>query len=163
MTNRQSNHVRRVKKVRWAAGALALGLAIVGCAAELDRSQDYDWAYADSQGGSGNQGGGSNVPQDPPCLTKLMNDKCTLCHFSGASADLGKELDLQSPNLGQRLVNKASKCGDPPIVDPSNKSNSSLLLRVTGMAKGCAGSVMPPGGPLSGNDLKCVQDWINSF
>ena len=156
MTKRQSNQGRKVNILRWAAGALALGFAIVGCAGELDRSQDYDWAYADSQGGSGNSG-------DPQCLLTLISNQCLGCHSTALATAAGKGLDLESANLSQRLLNKASACGDPPIIDPSNKANSAFLQRVTGTAKGCSGMVMPPSGALMGAELKCVQDWINGL
>ncbi|HET9931744.1 MAG TPA: hypothetical protein VFQ35_13680 [Polyangiaceae bacterium] len=155
---------------RLAAGALALGLAIFGCAAELDRSQDYDWAYADSAGGSGNGGSGNpgggmtSVPDDPQCLKTIITNQCATCHSASSAASLGKGLDLTSSNIGQRLVNKDSACdGDPKIINTSDKNNSAFLLRVTGAAKGCSKLVMPPGGALMGADLQCVQEWINKF
>jgi hypothetical protein len=184
--NWQSNHGgRNVGSRLRGAGAIALGwLLFLGCAAELDRSQGYDWAFADGtpgQGGSGTaqggmtgtsggatgSGGGGTVtaPPDPACLkTMISSQSCTTCH--GASAALiGGNLDLMQPNIGQRLLNKASSCKDnPPIIDGSNLNNSTFLKKVTNVPTGCNGTPMPPGTMgLTGESLQCVKDWIASF
>lgn len=179
MFKRQPIHVRKLSTQRLAAGALALGLAIIGCAAELDKSQDYDWGYGNPQGGSGNaQGGASNnpqggsdtaqggmksVPSDPPCLTSIIQSQCSFCHSSSVDVSLSQGLDLTGSNVGQRLLNKASTCNDPPLIDPSNKTNSTILKRVSGQKVGCNGQAMPSGNGLTGADLQCFKDWINSF
>lgn len=189
MFKRQSIHVRKMSNLRWAGGALALGLAIFGCASELDKSQDYDWGYADSQGGSSNnpqggsgnnpqggsgnnpqggstsngQGGAKSVPPDPTCLTSILNSQCKGCHSPNIDVSLSKGLDLAGANVGQRLLNKASTCGDGPLIDPSNKTSSTILKRVSGEKTGCNGQAMPSGNGLTGADLQCFKDWINGF
>lgn len=156
------------------------GLAFAGCAAELDKNGDYEWAFADGQsGGSGSAQGGStgsggsnpgsggsmNVPPDPACFTSIVSSKCSTCHAASVAATIGSGLDLTSPNIGQRLLNKASSCSaNPPIINTSDKNNSTLLKKVQNQATGCSGGVMPPGSQgLQGTELDCVKNWVMSF
>ncbi|MFZ5897462.1 MAG: hypothetical protein ACOY0T_40805 [Myxococcota bacterium] len=174
---------------RRVAGVLALGLlAFLGCAAELDKNRDYEWAFADGQGqgGSGNAQGGSgtaqggsgtaqggttsmggmpNIPMDPDCLKSLATAKCNTCHASSVAATIGANLDLSSPNIGQRLRNKASNCSaNPPLINTSDLNNSTFLKKVTNAPTGCNGSAMPPGSTgLQGGELDCVKNWVMSF
>jgi hypothetical protein len=190
--NCQLNPLRSKSDRSLRKGALALGLLVfVGCASELDKNQDYDWAFTDGQnqgqggstqgqggstqgqGGSGpgsggstpGNGGSNNVPADPACFTSIVSSSCSTCHSAQYADLIGGGLDLTSPNIGQRLRNKPSSCAqNPPIINTADKNNSTLLKKVTNQATGCSGGVMPPSTQgLQGADLDCVKNWIMGF
>jgi hypothetical protein len=137
-------------------------------------------ANAGGTGGSGTAGTaptagtGSMVPPDPACVAQVFQSRlCSTCHspvFTQPEAKGG--LDLDGTNLGMRLstttakyagvtVNPAACKPGALIIDPVNNAESILLKKVN-RTQAC-GTEMPQGTGLSGADLKCIEDWVNSF
>jgi hypothetical protein len=128
-------------------------------------------------GGTGTTTGGSSgmIPPDDPCVASVIAAKgCTACHSTAAASLIGANLVLEGTNLGARLsTTKATYMGvaasmNPGacvqgalIIDPVTPANSILLKKVSGTQ--VCGDKMPQGTGLSGEDLKCFQDWINKF
>lgn len=172
------------------AASFALA-AVAGCAGDLENPNQYGSSGAPSSNGGAATGSGgntgavsggttgasnggttatgsggmtANIPADPACVTALMNAQCISCHVPGNI--FYTDLDLQAPNIGQRLANKKTSQATCTglIIDATTPANSILLNKVKGMPNGC-GSVMPltSTNGLMGADLQCITDWINSF
>lgn len=124
-------------------------------------------------GGSGTGGGGSGmIPPDDACVATVMTSSCVACHSTAAAPIIGANLVLEGSDLGARLskttatykdvnMNPASCVAGALIIDPGSPEKSILLKKVSGMQ--ACGDKMPPGAGLSGDNLKCIQDWIAKF
>jgi hypothetical protein len=152
------------------AGAALLALFAVGCPtpADLENADAYP-APANNAGtatgGGGSGGGGGMATCETACMDNVLAG-CVLCHSSAAM--LGK-LILDGDNYTARLKDQPAKHDAPgagavcptgdKLIDSANPSESWLLKKVKNEQGNC-GTVMPQGGPLSGADLMCVQDYV---
>ena len=121
-------------------------------------------------GGTTGTGGSSDmIPPDDPCVaTVFQTNACVACHSAALSSG---GLNLDGGNLGARLsmtkamykdvANMAACVPNALIIDPVTPANSILLKKVAG-TQAC-GDKMPQGTGLSGDNLKCITDWINKF
>jgi len=181
-----SKFVRRTPRAPLIVAASFALAAVAGCAADLENPSQYGSSggvtatgsggntAVSSGGNTGVSSGGmtatgsggmtANIPADPACLAPLMKAQCTTCHAPGQALSQG--LDLTAANIGSRLAGKPSTqagCGGL-LIDPTTPANSLMLVKVKGPTSNSCGLGMPYGtNGLTGTDLQCVTDWINSF
>jgi hypothetical protein len=79
------------------------------------------------------------------------------CHVAGANAAAG--LDLTSPGVASRLVNKPSTCNGKLYL--SGPSEGFLLEKVSQDMPTC-GTRMPATGTLTDEELRCLRLWAAS-
>ncbi len=79
------------------------------------------------------------------------------CHVAGTNAAAG--LDLMSPGVASRLVNKPSSCNGKLYL--SGPSDGYLLEKVTQETPTC-GTRMPVTGSLTDEELRCIRLWAES-
>jgi hypothetical protein len=118
---------------------IVLALLLVGCPGTLDEGEFGD-------------GGDPTCPDVPMFLAT----RCATagCHTSMFPAGL---LDLQSPNVGSRVIGVMSTCGGP-LGDPNNPDKSIVIKKLTGNQ---CGTRMPLNLPaLSSGEISCIQAWI---
>lgn len=121
--------------------AVALGVALAGCAGELQNPERF-----------------ADCP--PGFVEQLFMQKCAGdCH---AGAEPAAGLDLVSPGAGQRLLGQASaqeECGGLMLVDPSGEN--SLVIDKLEDAPPC-GARMPFGETkLDAAEVECVRRWVD--
>lgn len=121
--------------------------------------------------GGGGAGGmmGSGAPPLAACVKTLFANNCAMLCHSTAFKDSFGGLDLSGDTVGERLRNATAQnsmatdkaaCGTK-LIDADNPANSVLTKRVVG--KGVCGPEMPTGMQLNATDVKCIQDWVNTF
>ncbi len=112
---------------------------------------------------------GAGAPPLSPCVKTLFANNCAMICHSTAFKDSFGGLDLSGDNVGERLRNAMAlnsmatdkaACGSK-LIDADNPANSVLTKRVAG--KGVCGPEMPTGAQLGAGDVKCIQDWVNTF
>jgi hypothetical protein len=94
-----------------------------------------------------------NLVFTPRCATAA-------CH-SGTN---GTPLSLAAESRYLDLINAPSQeVPEVPLVTPSAPSRSYLLLKLRGLqdSVGGSGDAMPPGDPLSDDELQVVETWIS--
>ncbi len=89
---------------------------------------------------------------------------CLTCHSKTPLA--GTNLDLESPGLAGRMVDKPGapngpngKCGGKVLVPKDNPTGGLLLEKVAG--KPSCGDQMPVGIALSKDEVECVKMWAD--
>jgi len=137
-------------------GLLLSIMVVAGCAGSLDPGV----------GGGGSSGGGMGGSSGSDCQTAIFAANCVGCHGTLSQA-VG--LDLQSPNVGARLVGIAtgngSSCPGANLLDKgSNPATGVFIQKVTMASPTCGGSSMPFGLPLlSASDQQCLTSWATSL
>jgi hypothetical protein len=113
-------------------------------------------------GGSAAGAGGAPMVAAPGCAMgcTIITMKCAVsgCHTTVGPAGM---LDLMSPNIAMRLSGLASKttdCVGDTLLDPNTPDKSLLYTKVKMPAK--CGLGMPPTGPLSADEIACMQKWV---
>jgi hypothetical protein len=170
---------------------LALSLTLPACPASLANPEDFaDRTELPTTGGSGSDVGGSgavgnagssssagtgNATGTPDCVLtifKATTGSCagSVCHDQGVNSAGG--LDLASPNVASRLVDKPALHSDvgpndvcptgDKLIDTSNRSASWLLSKLSTSTVGTCGARMPETGNLSAIQLSCLQNWVNN-
>lgn len=80
------------------------------------------------------------------------------CHTTADSKVAG-DLDLEAPNVAERLRGKKASGGAGSIIDVTNPENSVLITKLRKPVP--FGSRMPLGYPeLSAAQQKCIHDWV---
>lgn len=79
------------------------------------------------------------------------------CHVAGPNAAAG--LDLTSPDVASRLLNKPSTCNGKLFLSGPNEGY--LLEKVTQDTPAC-GTRMPATGSLTDEELRCIRRWTAS-
>lgn len=79
------------------------------------------------------------------------------CHVAGTNAAAG--LDLTSPGVASRLVNKPSSCNGKLFL--SGPDEGYLLEKVSQEMPAC-GTRMPATGSLTDEELRCIRLWAES-
>ncbi|MBV9948799.1 MAG: hypothetical protein JOZ69_18270, partial [Myxococcales bacterium] len=93
---------------------------------------------------------------DAPGMVFATMCATTLCH---TAVDLAGNLDLGSPGLLARLVDKPASGGPGKLIDSSNPAQSVLLLKAAPNPP--FGMRMPFGrAPLNPELTQCLQDWV---
>jgi mono/diheme cytochrome c family protein len=82
-------------------------------------------------------------------VAPLLQTKCQICHNQGTSLGGWDSTSYQA-------VTTTGNSG--PVVISGDVSNSILAQRVSG----AKGGVMPPGGKMSGSEVKIILDWITA-
>lgn len=98
---------------------------------------------------------------------------CLVCHSAQTYINIGGELNLDSGNVGQRLLDRATQvggndCSNEKIIDSNNVQNS-LLLKLIDPAKysqfqqgSCQRASMPQSGPIMNEEeVACITNWAN--
>jgi hypothetical protein len=127
-----------------------------GCAGDLQNPERFGFLLDGATKENANQG---EIPAPPECLTSLFEARCgtTGCHAKDSP-----QIDLVSPGVADRLVDKSSTssmCKDRPFVPTDGEE--SLLLRKLEVGPPC-GLRMPLGEPLVAADMACVSGWVKA-
>jgi len=137
-------------------GLVAVCVALLGCAGSLDHPERF--AYL----GSGSDAGPANASSDGGCdpITDIFPLSCTTsaCHSVQSQQ---ANLDLESPGLPKRLVNKPAHGGPGYLIDSKSPGNSVLYLKVTDNPP--FQFQMPLGAPpLSSDEMSCLLAWVQA-
>jgi hypothetical protein len=92
-------------------------------------------------------------------VAQIFKTSCGLCHGTASPA---KNLDLVSPGLAARLINKPAECNNRPLLSTTGGSapDGVLLEKLAGPVSDCGVQMPPTGIPaLSATDMACVRDW----
>jgi hypothetical protein len=124
--------------------ALIAGLAVglVACPGTLDEGK-----FA-----------GAGACTDP--VKEIFTPTCAIsgCH-STADSDSSGKLDLEAPNVADRLRGKKATGGAGSLIDLTNPEQSVLITKLKSPVP--FGSRMPLGSPaLDSVKQKCIHDWV---
>ncbi|MFO0607991.1 MAG: hypothetical protein U0324_32805 [Polyangiales bacterium] len=134
------------------ASVTLAALALAGCPGHIDDPAAFLGPTGDASLVSCTIGASSVEAQiiRPRCATAM-------CHERGMPAG---RLDLESPNVGARLVGVASTCAGQLLVSPTSPGTSYLLQKL-GTSSSC-GARMPLGAPaLTPSEVACVRLWVD--
>jgi hypothetical protein len=139
---------------RCACSALAAVL-LASCAGSLDDLGRFARLDGGNDGGVGPTGDGGCDPVPtvfvPSCATSA-------CHSAQTQQ---ANLDLQSPGLPQRFVEKRATGGPGYLIDSQDPGKSVLYLKVTSSPP--FNFQMPPGAPpLSSDEVACILTWVSA-
>lgn len=141
---------------RAAFASSAICLALLGCAGSLDHPERF--AYLGDGPDAGPVDSGSDGGCNP--VTDIFPPSCTTSACHSAQSQQGN-LDLESPGLPKRLVNKAAHGGPGYLIDAANPAQSVLYLKVT--ASPPFQFQMPLGAPpLSVDEMACLKAWVDA-
>lgn len=134
-------------------------LLLAGCAGGLDDPKRFMF-LGDADGGPAGTGGTGGGAGDPPaCVTQFFKDSCnaSVCHGAG------QKLDLVSPGIATRLIDKPSAddsmCAGRTLV--SSAGGESLLMKK--LTDVDCGEKMPFGGMATATDIACVRGWVEGM
>lgn len=133
--------------------ALAACLSVlVGCAGSLDNPDRF------GDGGTGLTG--FVCPSlGKPAKAEVILKKCVSgCHSAAVHAS---NLDLESPDVGARLVDvSTSACPPRRRVD---RTDGGTLQELISQASPTCTAVMPPGGGLTNGEVSCIVEWTRNL
>jgi mono/diheme cytochrome c family protein len=92
-------------------------------------------------------------------VAQIFKTSCGQCHGSSSPAN---NLDLVSPGLALRLLNKTAQCTNRPLLSTTGGSAPAgvLLEKLAGPVSDCGVQMPPTGIPaLSATDMACVTEW----
>ena len=143
--------------MRFSASILLAAIASSGCAGKLDDPARFAYLAAPPDAGSYGE-----ADSDAGCnpVTDIFPPSCTTsaCHSSGSQQG---NLDLQSPGMPQRLVDKQAHGGPGFVIDSKSWRNSVLLTKLGDPPP--FQFQMPLGAaPLTPDQLACVEAWVQS-
>jgi len=129
-------------------------MLLASCAGSLADPERF--AYLDG----GNDGGGVVPTGDGGCdpVPTIFVPSCatSACHTAQTQQ---ANLDLQSPGLPQRLVEKPASGGPGYLIDSLDPGKSVLYLKVTSSPP--FNFQMPLGSPpLSSDEVACIRTWV---
>ena len=140
-----------------AAIASSALLTLAGCAGSLDHPERFAYINASPDAGGGG-GDDSDAGCDP--VKDIFPPNCTTGACHSASSQQGS-LDLQSPGLPARLVDKRAKGGPGLLIDSAHPDQSVLLTKLTDTPP--FQFQMPLGAsPLSADEMACVTAWVQT-
>ena len=135
----------------------AIACSAMACAGKLDDPSRFAYVNAPPDSGPGDSG-----DTDAGCnpVTDIFPPSCTTSACHSAQAQQGN-LDLQSPGMPQRFVDKQAHGGPGLLIDSKNPQNSVLLLKLQDPPP--FQFQMPLGkDPLTPDQYACVQAWVQS-
>jgi hypothetical protein len=133
----------------------AICLALLGCAGSLDRPERFQNLTPPDAGQVGITPDGGC---DPIIVMFPLSCSTGACH--SAQSQQGN-LDLESPGLPARLVNKQAHGGPGLLIDASNPSQSVMLLKVSDNPP--FQFQMPLGAPsLTPDETACLTAWVQA-
>lgn len=142
--------------MRFLLSTLLAAIASSGCAGSLDQPSRF--AYLGAPPDAGTAPSDSDGGCDP--LTQIFPPSCTTsaCHSAGSQQG---SLDLESPGLPLRLVNKRAAGGPGYVIDKANPLQSVLLLKLQDAPP--YGFQMPLGAsPLTSDEVSCLTSWVQA-
>lgn len=99
--------------------------------------------------------------QDIPRTIIAENCIGGICHHSGKFQAPAGRLDLMSPCIADRIINKVSNCQGLVIIDPVNVEKSFLLNKLEAETPIC-GEPMPWTGHLPPDQVRCMDAWVHA-
>ncbi len=105
--------------------------------------------------------------------TIFTQRSCLVCHGAQTYLNIGGNLNLESGNVGQRLLDRTtefggSDCATEKLIDSSNVENSLLLKlvdpdRYDAFQQGaCKRASMPQSGPvMNTEEVACITEWAS--
>lgn len=138
---------------RCACSALA-AMLLASCAGSLADPERF--AYLDGGDDGGGVVSGGDGGCDPVATIFVPSCATGACHTAQTQQ---ANLDLQSPGLPQRLVEKPASGGPGFLIDSLDPSKSVLYLKVTSSPP--FNFQMPLGAPpLSSDEVACIRTWV---
>jgi hypothetical protein len=138
----ESTTARRAAAPRLFLAAALVGVmaAVGGCPGKLDNKEQFL----------------TNGPCDVENEIFLQRCATAACHSAKVHA---QNLDLESPNVGARLVDElATECAGL-LVDPAHPTESILYLKLTDSPP-CGLQMPQVGQKLTPGEVNCVYEWI---
>ncbi|HTO96207.1 MAG TPA: hypothetical protein VMK66_04105 [Myxococcales bacterium] len=130
-------------------------LALWGCAGSLDRPERFQNLGSAPDSGTGGSSDGGCEP-----LIDIFPPSCSTSACHSAQSQQGN-LDLESPGLPDRLVNKQAHGGPGKIIDSANPLQSVILTKLSDPPP--FQFQMPLGAaPLSSDEVACLQSWVEA-
>lgn len=148
--------------------ALIVGLSLPvlllgGCPGQLGETWPQPLMGTGGAPGTGGAGPGTGGAPAPACdaPTKIFGPK--LCSITGCHGPGMAPLDLSGAdpfaNLAGKTAMQGAGCVDMPYVSAGNPPGGALMKRISGES---CGQRMPPGTPLSADEINCVASWLSS-
>jgi hypothetical protein len=151
------------------SGLVGLGAALLGCPGTLDDPARFLGAVGNDDAPAGDaelpevgallevgvvSSDGASCPDVPQAI---FRPNCTSAGCHNAQ-DKAQGLDLQSPDIGTRLVGVPAREGPGLLIDSSAPSSSVLYTKLT--PRPPFGARMPLTGALDDPTIACVLAWI---
>jgi hypothetical protein len=141
---------RHFRNVLFLAAAIA---ACAGCPGTLDDPARFLVDVSDA----GIGGDAATACPDVPNALFVPTCAAAPCH---SEANKAQSLDLQSPDVANRLVGVPATEGDGLLIDPTHPSQSVVYTKLTSTPP--FGARMPLGiTPLDDATLACVLSWVS--
>ncbi len=140
---------------RAAIASSAVCFALLGCAGSLDRPERFENL-------AGLDAGQPDITPDGGCdpVIVMFPLSCSTGACHSAQSQQGN-LDLESPGLPNRLVNKQAHGGPGLLIDPNNPAQSVMLLKVSDNPP--FQFQMPLGAaPLTPDEMACLTAWVDA-
>jgi len=135
--------------------AIAASLALTACPGRITDHSPFI--------GGTNEGGTTGCSiASTQIESQLIRPRCatTGCHDRSTRAG---SLDLQSSDIGPRLLAQTSTCMGQPLIDPANPSGSYFINKVAEATPSC-GARMPLGAPpFNASEIACVRTWVSTL
>jgi hypothetical protein len=95
----------------------------------------------------------------PDVPTMILATRCGTggCHDAASKA---ASLDLVSPDVGSRLLNRSAVGGPGLLIDAANPDGSVLVRKLTPTPPFLA--QQPPGAPLDAATIDCIRRWVRT-
>ena len=105
--------------------------------------------------------------------TIFTERSCLACHGAQTYINIGGNLNLDSGNVGQRLLDRATEfggndCANEKLIDSGNVENSLLLKLIdpdrydTFQQGACKRASMPQSGPvMNAEEVACITEWAS--
>jgi hypothetical protein len=138
--------------------AIASSVALWGCAGSLDQPGRFGYLDAPPDAGTADTSSDMDAGCNP--VTDIFPPSCTTsaCHSAGSQQG---SLDLESPGMPQRLVNKKAHGGPGLLIDAKDPAQSVLLLKLSDPPP--FGFQMPLGAvALTDGEVACLQAWVQA-
>lgn len=151
----QHSTIGRSLPLSFAALAATAALSLTACPGRITDPTPFI--------GGNNEGGTTSCSiASTQIESQLIRPRCatTGCHDTSTRAG---SLDLQSPNIGARLLSQMSTCMGRPLIDSANRSGSYFVSKVAESTPSC-GARMPLGAPpFNASEIACVRTWVSTL
>ena len=140
---------------RWACASSA-ALLLAGCAGALEDPARFDYLDA----GPGSDAGPARGDGGCDPVTTIFIPSCATSSCHSARAQQGS-LDLESPGLPKRLLDKQASGGPGLLIDSKAPDRSVLVTKLGDNPP--FKFQMPLGAPpLGADEAACIQDWVRA-
>lgn len=156
--NRSGRHRSRRHLLGIALASACATAIFSGCAGELENPERFTSTTTGGSGTSDDAGSSTPTCPDVPQVLKASCGTASGCH--GATAPTSN-LDLASPDVGNRLKTQKATTGDA-MIDSANPQNSVLYKKT--LPTPPFGASMPLGGtPFDDTMRACLATWIGGL